>query len=331
MPVGIDYTSMQNDFEFGWRAVSVYVWWDAGRAKLYIYHTCFPQDPIGVKLYVYLVILLTVAALAFNTEEHYASFGASFGDIRGYLNAHNVEFYVGLATSCIVLVQLFFCHRLFVLKRSMWPLAVFIALLAIAKAACAIGAAVLYEAGGNDVHSPWHPLSTYFTRFSLISNVVTAVLISLSTTYALLSSSMTRSTRVVVNNIVRFFIETTVVASLVEIVAIVMYTVYPGTTYPSCPSQILAYIYPNMLLATLNHRAIPGAPSFAFGDENEEDKNIPSTGSGVSLFSLRFAPARVVPERRSGLEEPAVCDERGVVPFKVGAYSRAFRPVFGYE
>ncbi|KAJ7165424.1 hypothetical protein C8R46DRAFT_647426 [Mycena filopes] len=302
MPVAIDYAALTTSSLVG--GLLAFMLGGILIVQSYIYHICFPQDRIGVKLYVYLVVLLLMAALALTAFETYASFGPGFGDIRRYLYPHGVNFYAGLVTICIVSVQLFFCYRIVIIKRSMWPLAVFTALMAVGKTACSIAFAALYQAGGNDVHSHRHVLSTYFVHFSLISNVVTAVLISLSTAYAMLSSSMTRSTRVVVNNILRLIIETNAVTSLVEIVAIVLYAVYPGTTYFNCPSEILAYMYGNMLLATLNHRAIPGAPSFTSGDVHEVDEQeIPTAGSAESVHSMRFAPVRVVPKRASALTQ----------------------------
>ncbi|KAJ7165426.1 hypothetical protein C8R46DRAFT_647471 [Mycena filopes] len=303
MPVAIDYASLTMSSLVG--GLLAFMLGGMLVMQSYIYHISFPQDRIGLRLYVYLVVLLLVTALAFTAFETYASFAIGFGDVRRYLNPQSVNFYAGLVTICVVSVQLFFCYRLVIIKRSMWPVAVFIALIAVGKSVCAIGFAVLYLEYGSDLHSPRHQLSTYFVHFSLVSNVVTAVLISLSTTYALLSSSMGRSTRVVVNNIVRLIIETNAVASLLEIVAMVLYVVYPGTTYPVCPSEILAYTYGNMLLATLNHRAIPGGS----GEEYEEDgeQGIPAAAaSAESVHSMRFAPVRVVPKRASVLTQEIV-------------------------
>ncbi|KAJ7029801.1 hypothetical protein C8F04DRAFT_1106082 [Mycena alexandri] len=281
-------------------------------AQAWIYYVLFPRDSRGVKVYVSVVCLLTVLFLCSNTVDVYTWYAASYGNIEGFLESHdkNYSSSIGAAMS-VLLVQIFFCHRIVLIKRAAWPFALAIVLLAIVQCAAGLALGILFRLGATEVDNSRHALSRHFNEATIIACVVNAILVSAVTSYVLLSAAVVPSTRNMLKNVVFLIIETNTVTAIVALVAAVLYAVFPATSYSLCPFGILPTLYVNSFFASLNYRAISSArssdvcvdsESLSILDPNPQSgcalDSIAGTG-GESIASMSFAPRRSEDLRRA--------------------------------
>ncbi|KAF7352012.1 hypothetical protein MVEN_01163400 [Mycena venus] len=202
-------------------------------------------------------VFLAVAACTFlNLADVEVWFGVRFGNIDLFPDPLNAWFYSPLMGSFIAtLVQLFFCYRIFILQRKVWPLTLLIATISLAQLAGGIGCGILVKMAQNEEHDRPRTILVYLW---LVGGAVSDILIAITMTVLLLKAAVVGSTptRMVVKNAVRLVIETNAFTSIVALTDLVLFLGYPSTTYSFFPSLILPAIYANTLLCTLNNRAI---------------------------------------------------------------------------
>ncbi|KAJ7448779.1 hypothetical protein FB451DRAFT_1411205 [Mycena latifolia] len=235
--------SLLNFFFFGMLLVQVYV-----------YRICFPKDSLAVKLLVYFIFLTMTVCTCLNAADVQFWFGAGFGDIARFADPGYSRFYTPLMGSFIaMLVQLFYCYRITVIRRTAWPLSVVIALISMAQCAGGMGGGIITFIAANDAHDRPRTILVYIW---LVGGAVADVVIAAAMTALLVNASSIPATRDAVRNIVRLTIETNAFSAIVAIVGLALFVGIPNTTYFICPTMILPGIYANTLLVTLNNRAI---------------------------------------------------------------------------
>ncbi|KAJ7734111.1 hypothetical protein B0H16DRAFT_1467741 [Mycena metata] len=153
-----------------------------------------------------------------------------------------------------LLVQIYFCHRIILLRRTAWPAALFVVLLSILQFAIGIAGAVYYIQGAN-IAGP--TLAHRVLALWISLNVVTAILIAGITSYLLLSAAVLPSTRDRLQNIVLLIIETNTITAAFAVVGGVLHAVFPDTFYSDVFLIGQPILYVNSLFAMLNHRALP--------------------------------------------------------------------------
>jgi len=222
--------------------------------QFYAYRFCFPKDSLGIKILVHFIFLAMTLCVGLNVWDVEVWFGIRFGNLDLFLDPLYAWFYSPLMGSFIAtLVQLFFCWRIFVIRRTAWRLALLIALVSLAQLAGGIGCGILVKIGGNEVHDR---LRTILVYFWLVGGALSDVLIAIAMSFLLLRASVVGSTRIATKNAVRLIIETNTVSSLVALSALLLFLCAPNTTYSFCPFMILPGIYANTLLGSLNNRII---------------------------------------------------------------------------
>jgi hypothetical protein len=115
------------------------------RWSIDIYHISFPNDKRGIKLLgtrkhaydistrvqrcaVFGIFLLELLQVCLSAADIFYWFGSGYGDMNHLMSTHLSSFdtpMIGSITSFIV--QIFFCYRIWALRRSFWPLCVLIA------------------------------------------------------------------------------------------------------------------------------------------------------------------------------------------------------------
>ncbi|KAJ6563301.1 hypothetical protein DFH09DRAFT_920342, partial [Mycena vulgaris] len=152
-----------------------------------------------------------------------------------------------------MLVQLFFCYRIFIIKRAAWPLSIAIGLISMAQCAGGMGGGIISFIDKNSVHDQARTILVYLW---LAGGAAADVLIAGSMTYLLLRATVFQSTRDALKDVVRLIIETNTFSTTIAVLGLVLFVAVPNTTYFICPTMILPGIYANTLLVTLNNRAI---------------------------------------------------------------------------
>ncbi|KAJ7615430.1 hypothetical protein FB45DRAFT_1064357 [Roridomyces roridus] len=244
--------SLLNLFFFGTLVVQVYV-----------YRLCFPTDNLGLKMLVYYIFLVMLACTLLNIIDTQYWFGDGFGDIVRFGNPHHARFYTPLMGSFVaMLVQLFLAVRIVRLKRSAWPVAVFIGLLALAQCAGGMGCGILgyiNEAKLLNLTQTWRRghLRTILVYLWLIGGGAADMLIAFTMSYLVLTAKVLPTSRDCVKNVVRLLIETNTLTAVVAIIGLSLYLGMQNTTYFVCPTMILPGLSANTMLVVLNNRRRP--------------------------------------------------------------------------
>ncbi|KAJ7201464.1 hypothetical protein C8J57DRAFT_1412301 [Mycena rebaudengoi] len=118
----------------------------------------------------------------------------------------------------------------------------------------------------------------------LIGSAVADILIAISMTYLLLRVAEP-STQHIIRRVVRLIVETNALTASVAVIALAVFSGFPGTTYFICPTTILPGLYSNTLLVLLNNRASPGRVVALSRDSNNA-----SSPNAYSPNSVRLGP-----------------------------------------
>jgi len=152
-------------------------------------------------------------------------------------------------------VQMFFCYRIWVIKRQAWWLSCFIA--AIALVGLIGGFVGGVEALVIDNISEGRSSEAAFVWMWLIGGALTDVIIAVVMVYLLLQAgnmSHRRSANIVIR-LVRMTVETNTLTASMALLGIILFAGIPNTTYFIGPTIILGKLYSNTLLLTFNNRA----------------------------------------------------------------------------
>ncbi|KAJ7151141.1 hypothetical protein C8R46DRAFT_1304774 [Mycena filopes] len=151
-----------------------------------------------------------------------------------------------------MMIQLFFCYRIWVIKASALYLSIVIAFIAVIQAIGGMGGGIKAYVAANEVHDDIRTALMW-----LIGDALADLLIAGSMTFLLTQASKSnhRQTNDLVKRIVRLIIETNTLSASVAILGLILFAGAPGTNYFVCPTMILPGIYANTLLVTFNNRA----------------------------------------------------------------------------
>ncbi|KAF9018690.1 hypothetical protein BDZ89DRAFT_959871, partial [Hymenopellis radicata] len=114
--------------------------------QVYIYHLSFPKDNIKIKCLVYFVLAFETAQTIMNGVDVFNGFARGFGDMAIIGNPGISPVYTPVMGSIIAfVVQMFFCYRILVIRRSAWWLCVLIALVRDCTRSCHLPRADAYN------------------------------------------------------------------------------------------------------------------------------------------------------------------------------------------
>ncbi|KAJ6609049.1 hypothetical protein B0H10DRAFT_1814445, partial [Mycena sp. CBHHK59/15] len=224
--------------------------------QVYVYRLSFPNDKAAIKWLVYLVFSLETVMTALNGYDLYYWFAAGFGNLIRLSEPRVSPFYTPIMGSVMALVvQVFFCYRIYIIRNTSLYLCIFIALVSQTLRMCT---------------TTIEPFSFMYVQFIALCQVLTScsqmwligdaiadILISVVMSYFLLKASHNqhRQTNDIVKRIVRLTIETNSLSTVVAILSLILFYGIPNTTYFIAPTMVLAKLYANTLLVTFNNRA----------------------------------------------------------------------------
>ncbi|KAI0261371.1 hypothetical protein BC834DRAFT_972779 [Gloeopeniophorella convolvens] len=233
--------------------------------QIYVYSYNFPDDRWRIKLLAYFVFLLETAQTAMTGADVYFWFIAGFGNLDrltssnlSAIDSPTIDAFISL------IVQGFFCYRIWALnKRFIW-MCVIIAVLSVIQA---IGAA-------------WGGIkSATLGRYATVKVALYMWLIPSALADILIAATMTlllrqargnngRYSSHVLPRIVRITVETNSLTASVAIVSFILYVAFPNNIYYTCPTGVIGKLYSNTLLVTLNNRIYfrDRTPPGSFGD-----------------------------------------------------------------
>jgi len=215
--------------------------------QTYVYSYNFPDDRRPLKFLVCFVFLLETAQTALTGADVYYWFMAGFGDMKSIENYRFSRIDISIMDAIIsLIVQGFFCYRIWTLNRRLSWLCVAIAVLSVAQASGALWDGLK---GKSEVIKP--ALYLWF-----IAGVLADVLVAIAMIYLLWQSrgNKNRYSSYVLPRVVRLTIETNTLTATVAIVTFVLYVVFPNEVYYAASAGVIGKLYSNTLLVTLNNR-----------------------------------------------------------------------------
>lgn len=237
--------------------------------QTYVYSYNFLRDDRRLlKIIVYFVFLLETVQTALTGADVYYWFIIGFGDLEGLKKSRFSPIDVRTMDAFIsLIVQGFFCYRIWTLRKRLWWFCIVIIVLSLAQATGALWGGLKSAALGK--YAVVKP-SLYLW---LITSAVVDILIAVTMTFLLRQrrDSGNRYLRYVLPRIVRFTMETNTLTATVAIVSFALYIGFPNDIYYACPTVVIGKLYSNTLLVTLNNRIYfhddpsPGGSSAGIG------------------------------------------------------------------
>ncbi|KAH9066219.1 hypothetical protein EDB87DRAFT_1573837 [Lactarius vividus] len=161
-----------------------------------------------------------------------------------FLDSPTIDAFISL------IVQGFFCYRIWTLNKRMWWLCLIIAILSVTQA----------------VGGAWGGIkSATLGRYAVIKSALYLWLVTSAVVDILIAVAMTLLLRQVRGNegrfsnyvfprVVRLTIETNSLTASVAIVSLILYVAFPNEIYYTCPTGVIGKLYSNTLFVTLNNR-----------------------------------------------------------------------------
>jgi len=219
--------------------------------QTYVYSYNFPDDRWYLKALAYSVFLVETVQTALTGADVYFWFMAGFGNVERLkdsnfspIDSPTIDAFISL------IVQGFFCYRIWTLnKRALW-ICLLIAVLAIVQAiGAAWGGIKSATLGTYSVVKPGQYLW-------LITSALADILIALVMTFQLrkMSAHDGRYSNHVVPRVVRLTIETNTLTAGVALLSFVLYVAFPNEIYYTCPTGVIGKLYSNTLFVTFNNR-----------------------------------------------------------------------------
>ncbi|KAI9433047.1 hypothetical protein H4582DRAFT_1027259 [Lactarius indigo] len=216
--------------------------------QIYVYSYNFQIDRRSVKFLVYFVFLLETIQTALTGADIYYWFVSGFGNVERLGNSHFTPVDVAIIGTVIsLIVQGYFCYRIWVLNsRSSWVCWI-IAVAAVTQSTGGIWASI--EPLTVDKYmAPKTPIYLW-----AISSVLADVLIAVAMTL-LLRRVRSNFSSFVLTRVVRLTIETNALTAMLVIGSLVLHVAFPNKYFYLCTVNIFGKVYSNTLLVSLNNR-----------------------------------------------------------------------------
>ncbi|KAH9922716.1 uncharacterized protein B0H18DRAFT_1016612 [Fomitopsis serialis] len=223
-------------------------------AQVYIYHVCFPNDPLSLKAFVYGICIFELVQTALCSVDSFHVYVWGYGDQVDNL----LSFYNGWFTICVMAglvsaaVQSFFAWRILMMSRYRW-LCAFIVTISLTQMSAAIVSGVKMKALTTDedeaVIIPY--IDTWLAGSALTDSVI-AISMTLLLTRA---KTGIRRSDAIIDRLIALGIETGTFTAVVAILDLLFFTIKPRTYLHSTPVLVLSKLYSNTLLINFNNRA----------------------------------------------------------------------------
>ncbi|KAF7318388.1 hypothetical protein HMN09_00348000 [Mycena chlorophos] len=224
--------------------------------QLVIYRICFPKDSRVIQILVYGLALLTLLRIGLTGYQTQDLFAAGFGDVARLATEIQRQYALPLVPITLSIVQHFFSYRIFSLDRRFWPICILISILSLAQCSVGLaGFALLLK--GPDPFDDEQNIIDDLGRAWYAGGMTTSLINTLTTAFILLRvRTIDQTTHQAVRRVVRLTIESNAVSTALEIISLALLQAFPDDPYYIGPSYMLPGVYSNMLLVTLNYRAL---------------------------------------------------------------------------
>ncbi|PIL27264.1 hypothetical protein GSI_10409 [Ganoderma sinense ZZ0214-1] len=205
------------------------------------------------------------------TDDAFNKYALHYGDVNNLVKLRLAWFSVPVLGGIVsAAVQLYYARRIWLLSKSN-VLAGVIAVLSLAQGAAGIASGILVknrpasQASSQDKSLPAISVSLRYREYNAFVHADTpdqrrikgtpACSLAQPTPQLLRTRTGLKHSDTMVMKLVRLVIESGTLTATVAVVAVVLFAALPGTVYYEFPSLILAKLYANTLVTSLNNRA----------------------------------------------------------------------------
>ncbi|KAI1798468.1 hypothetical protein LXA43DRAFT_32739 [Ganoderma leucocontextum] len=223
--------------------------------QVYLYHILFPEDARTTRAFVYIIFAIEWLQTILITDDAFDKYALHYGDVNNLVKLRLAWFSVPVLGGIVsAAVQLYYARRIWLLSKSD-ILAGIIAILSLTQGAAGVASGILVknqsasQAASQDKSLP--AISVWLGGSTLVD-----IMIAVSMTFLLLRTrSGLKHSDTMVMKLVRLIIESGTLTATVAVVAVVLFAALPGTVYYEFPALILAKLYANTMVTSLNNRA----------------------------------------------------------------------------
>ncbi|KAJ3929909.1 MAG: hypothetical protein NXY57DRAFT_1014645 [Lentinula lateritia] len=258
--------------------------------QVYIYARSFKADKTWMKTLVYTIFLIETAQTALTGADMYYWFVTGYGNLsrftKSYLSPIDIPLFAAIIS---LIVQVFFCHRIYGLQKSFWPICALIFLISLMQASCALYGAVTGLIANSGVHEAevnQRIVIAWLSGTAIADTIIAAMMILLLIKFR---KEEFHHSIDIMTRIVRLTVETNAVTSSVAIITIIVFLVHPDTSDFYTPTAVMGKLYSNTLLVTFNNRialreVLPSVISGSLGGPPTLRSSVhPASGEAIKM------------------------------------------------
>ncbi|KAF7300097.1 hypothetical protein MKEN_01332900 [Mycena kentingensis (nom. inval.)] len=242
--------------------------------QVYKFHICFPKERWWIKALVYTLTTVECTQTAITSHFAYSILVLSWGDPTIFIHLPWSSLAGPICTGVTsASVQIFFAWRIYTLKgEQLWAKAicVVIVLLALMQSLAAFISDALFAVTTDVSRLPAliTGVKVWLIGSAVVDVLITLVMVMILTQYRM--KTPWKRTDSLITKLIYNVIETGAITSVVACADVALFITRPTDNLHQTPAFMLGKLYTNVLLATLNSRAIMGTPSgLAGGISNE--------------------------------------------------------------
>jgi len=270
--------------------------------QTYVYSYNFPNDRLLTKFLVYFIFVVETTQTALTGADVHYWFISGFGNIEQLHMSHYAPLDIPIMSSVISFtIQSYFCYRIWTLARNVW----LCSLITATSLASAIGSA---WGGFVSILAGKYAVSKAALYLWSVPSAVADIMIAGAMTMLLRRTRNNEAlfSRFVVVRVVRLTIETNIITASVALTSFVLYVAFPNEIYYTFTAGIMAKLYSNTLLVSLNNRIyfrdhVAGSSGDADTSRNTISSRVRATGMG-GMGSIHFSHGRGESQLRTPLE-----------------------------
>ncbi|TBU27777.1 hypothetical protein BD311DRAFT_365070 [Dichomitus squalens] len=224
--------------------------------QVYMYHILFPNDRRSTRAFVYIIFAVEWTQTLIIMDDAFDKYAYNFGGVNKLVELRNAWLSGPLLGGVVgAAVQLFYARRIWVLSKSRLLVGI-VSVLSLTQGAAGIAGGVLLKHRSGVQAALKSDKALLGISIWMGGSALADILIAVSMTILLLKSrSGLREMDTIVKKIILLVIESGTLTAAVAVVGVVLFAALPGTIYYEFPAVILAKLYANTMVTSLNNRA----------------------------------------------------------------------------
>ncbi|KAJ6604363.1 hypothetical protein DFH09DRAFT_1122428 [Mycena vulgaris] len=245
--------------------------------QVYKFHICFPRETAAIKALVYTIFLLECVQTGITSHFAYSILVTGWGDPGVFVklpwSSLATPIFTGITSAT---VQIFFARRIYILKGEHMVyrvVAAVIVMLAFMQSLAAIisDARFAVTTAVAELASLMVGVKAWLIGSAVCDVVITVTMIVILSQYR--QKTPWKRTDSLITKLIFNTVETGAITTVVAIFDVVLFIVFPTNNLHQVPAFMLGKLYSNVMLVTINARAISGTPSAIAGGANYSGEN----------------------------------------------------------